>query len=351
MKMKTLEYYFVKKGVIEHVIFNKYTIDENGVIKNKKTGKAMAQTKSKDGYKRCSVYSDMEGRRIINICRAISSTFLGPSPTPEHTADHMDKNRINDTVDNIQWLCKSGQANNRNQPKTFKSAFIIVKDGLEKTANGWAEYLKEDAKMILYYAQRNQYGFSYKKYDDLPGEIWKEINESKNGRGGYWKISNMNRVKYITKIAENVFSGDRLGLSNGYPKIIINGINWKCHILSFMTFFPEDYARRKTNEIILHEDDNRNDFRPHKLRLGTQSENITDAHANGCNDGTKSSRMKCASYINDVFEKEHESQHDAMRYLRSNGYLKASVCKVGVALAAYRKGETRVRYGRTWKLV
>ena len=44
MKMKTLEYYFVKKGVIEHVIFNKYTIDENGVIKNKKTGKAIARS-------------------------------------------------------------------------------------------------------------------------------------------------------------------------------------------------------------------------------------------------------------------------------------------------------------------
>jgi len=32
--IQPLNYYFVKNGVTEHVIFNKYTIDENGVIKN-----------------------------------------------------------------------------------------------------------------------------------------------------------------------------------------------------------------------------------------------------------------------------------------------------------------------------
>ena len=30
--IKPLEYYFIVKGIIEHVIFNKYTIDEFGVL-------------------------------------------------------------------------------------------------------------------------------------------------------------------------------------------------------------------------------------------------------------------------------------------------------------------------------
>lgn len=36
--MITLQYYFVKNNNIEHVIFDNYTIDENGIIINKKTG-------------------------------------------------------------------------------------------------------------------------------------------------------------------------------------------------------------------------------------------------------------------------------------------------------------------------
>jgi hypothetical protein len=358
--MKTLEYYFVRKGVIEHVIFNKYTIDENGIIKNKETGKSMAIHINKGGYNMCSVQNKTGKQSKLLLGRALVSTFEGQPPTPGHTADHKDRNKVNDTLNNITWLDATGQKGNRDMPDAFKSAFIITRYGDEKTANQWQEYLKDQKNhmgrnytkgMIITYAQKKKHEFSYKEYSDLPGEIWKEVKNSKNGRKGYWEISNMNRVKYVTKFAENVFSGERIGLSNGYPNIIINGKNLRCHILSFMTFFPEEYANKKSNEIILHEDDNRLDFRPHKLRLGTQTENMIDAHSNGCYNDTGSERVVCISYVNGVFEKEHESQADAVKYLKSLDYAKASKSGIGKALEAYRKGETRVRYGRTWKLV
>jgi hypothetical protein len=302
------------------------------------------------------VTNDNGKQRSILVGRAIASTIYGPPLTPAHTADHEDKNHENDTNDNIRWLCKPGQNLNRDYPEIMKTAFIIIKDDLEKSANEWIDYLKDQRNhlgreytkiMILLYAQRKQHGFSYKEYTDLPNEIWKEIVDSKNGRGDRWEISNMNRVKYITKHAENVLSGDRIGLGNGYPSITINGKHWYCHILSFMTFFPEEWANKNPNKMVLHENDDPLDFRPHKLRLGTRSLNAIDARNNGKYDGTKTARMKCVSYIDGIYEIMHDSQDDAVKYLRRIGYDNASNGYISKALND--KYTSNFAYDRIWK--
>jgi hypothetical protein len=225
---KPLKYYS-KNGTL--TVFNKYTID-NGIIKNAK-GEPIAYSKNKDKYNKCGVY-DNGKHRILCVARAIASTIYGPPPTLAHTADHKDKNRENDTDDNIRWLCKKGQRDNQDRSETKKTAFLVDRDGEEKTGNEWADHLKGEKNpygreytsgMIAYYAQKKQHGFSYKEYPDLPGEIWKEIIDSKNTQGR-WEVSDMNRFKYITKFAENVLSRDRLGLISGYPAIKINGKHW-----------------------------------------------------------------------------------------------------------------------------
>jgi hypothetical protein len=125
-----------------------------------------------------------------------------------------------------------------------------------------------------------------------------------------------------------------------------------CHITAFKTFYPELWAAKKPGEMVLHENDDKMDFRPHNLRLGNKSDNAKDAYDNGGYDGTKSARMKCASYVNGEFEKEHESQKNAAEYLKSKGCSEKSVesihAGINQALAEYNKGKTVKRYGRTW---
>ena len=82
------------------------------------------------------------------------------------------------------------------------------------------------------------------------------------------------------------------------------------------------------------------------LQIGTKSENCSEAHDNGCHNGTKSERVKCASYINGVLEKEHDGKSGAMRYLKSIGYDKASDRNIEKALS----GDRKTAYGRAWKL-
>jgi len=353
--IKTLEYYFEDKT---HITFEKYTIDTLGIIKHKISGKTPSYGKGK--YNKCGVVDDDGNRRGIRVARAVASTFLGKPPTPAHTADHiMSEQKKIDALSNIRWMCKPGQSSNRIMPDANKSAFIVIKDGIEKTVNEWVVHLNnmrtpEDCKFtygkIQGYARRKTRGFAYKEYPDLEGEKWREIDGSENEQGR-WEISNMNRVKYVTNIGtENVLWGNRFGRDkDGYPTININGKTWKCHILAFATFHPKLWGAKKPGEEVLHENDDKEDFRHHKLRLGTRSDNAKDARNNGKYDDTKSARIKCASYIDGEHETDHLSLADAVKYLKSNGYPKASDSNISKALSDNYRDKTA--YGRTWKKI
>jgi len=352
-----LKYYF-ENNAIECVNFDKYTIDEQGVIRNKATREALRPKTDKAGYQNVSVYDVLGKKRRIRVARAIASTFIGPPPTNAHTADHEDKIRMNDIIDNIRWLCRHGQRDNQDRPDAYKVAFLIVRYGEnEKTFKEWVQYFisknennphgrEYTAGMIKSYAQKKQHGFAYKEYPDLEGEVWKDVEDSKTKKG-MWQVSNMNRVKYVTNHAKNVLEKDQLGLQNGYPPIKINGKNWGLHVVVFRTFFPDDWANKKSDEMVLHKEDDRMDFRPEMLYLGTQSENAKDAYDNGKRYGTLTARQKCASYFKGAFEKEHESQDAAAKYLISIGFDKAKPASISSALSGRRK----TAYKRAWMLV
>jgi hypothetical protein len=156
----------------------------------------------------------------------------------------------------------------------------------------------------------------------------------------------MNRMKYKSTYAENVMTTAQLHKNDGYPEVRINGKNWSCHELSFMTFRPNEYAAKLLGDIILHKNDEKLDFNPFRLRWGTQTDNHIDAHKNGKYDGTKSAQKPVASYMVGVIEQEHVSISNAADYLRANGYPKATPGGVSDALK-YNVS----RYGRTWKII
>jgi hypothetical protein len=343
--MKSLEYDWVDGT---HTTFDGYTIDEHSVVRNKK-GHVMTPLKS-GKYNNIGVRHEGIKRNIL-VGRALASTFLGNPPTLQHTADHKDKNSINDVLSNIRWLDKSGQRLNQTRSMQLTTAYVIVKDGVEHTANEWIDIFKKPngkqytTQRIHQFAQQQINGFRYKVFPELRAEVWKAVPDSKNSQGE-WFISNMNRMKYKTAHADNVLTVDQLNKQGGYPSIKINGKQWQCHHLSMMTFRPREYAAKLPGDIILHKNDDPLDFNPFRLRWGTPSENGKDAHNNRKYDGTKSAQKPVASYIDGVFEREHESIEASAKYLKNNGYSKA--CRAGVQ-CALKNNVTR--YDRTWVLI
>ncbi|AGE48987.1 hypothetical protein PBCVAP110A_936L [Paramecium bursaria Chlorella virus AP110A] len=351
---ETLAYYSPKAHKIREE-FSKYTVDTIGVIRNKDTGMEMSYSIA-EGYYRITVYNDKGKRRTLKVHRAIASTFLGSPPSKEHTPDHKDRDTSNNALTNLRWASLPEQRANQDRPETLNTAFVIVKDGVEKTANEWAAHKNVTGRTIKKYAQKKQHGYAYKEYPDLEGEEWVpiwgegwgDVTGSTEKPKDHWEISNMKRMKYVTSHAENVLSGDRLGRGMGYPRVGINGKKWGCHVLAFRAFHPELWKARRPGDIVLHKDDDKEDFRPHKLRLGTRSDNAKDAHDNGKHDGKKTARMRCASFVDGVHEENHDSQTDAAKYIKAKTKSKASVksmkCKISMALS----GDLKIVYGRTW---
>jgi hypothetical protein len=227
---KTLEYYF-KDG--RHIVFNKYTIDDEGNIINIVNKKKVTYSGEYNG---CGVRDDTGKTLQIRVARALVSTFHGKPPTSNHTADHIDRNIKNDTLSNLRWATKREQVDNRDMPADKHTALIVIRDGVEKSVKEWVEYLKDTPNsfgrkytknIIEYYAQKNKFGFSFKIYQNLPGEEWKSVKNSDTTMGR-WEVSNMNRVKYVTKHAENIIDYDKLCVVGGNPVI---GIKGKLHFV------------------------------------------------------------------------------------------------------------------------
>ncbi len=325
-----------------------------GNIYNKKTG-IQVKYRQQEGYNRTKVRDSDNKDCGISVARSVVSTFHGKPSSLDHTTEHIDcTNKTNDIVCELTWMNSSGQNKNQIRPESLLTAFIIVRDGIEMTNKEWVKYLENDKNsygreytkgVIQQYAQRKRYGFAYKVYDDLPNEMWFRIANSQN-KMGHWEISDQNRIAYVSSHARNVIDSTRFGFSGKYPKININGKHRYLHDVAFETFYPKEYATKLPTEMILHKFDDKNDFRPGMLYIGDKSKNGVDAHDNGCYDGTNSARMPCCSYIDGMFEKHHESQKNAEKYLKEIGYLKAKSDHIGEALKSKKE---LMRYGRTWK--
>jgi hypothetical protein len=337
-------------------VFEKYEIDMFGNIYNKKSKRRLSYTILNDYYV-ASVYDHVGKRCCIYVARAVVSTFHGKPPTEEHSTEHIDcTNKKNNIVCELTWIDPSGQLKNQIRPEDLLSAYIIVRDNMEMTNKEWATYMKNEKNhlghkytegMIRQYAKKKQHGFSYKVYENLPDETWYHIVNSKSSKG-HWEISDQNRIARVTKHARNVIDVARFGFMGKYPKININEKQRKLHDVAFEAFYPTEYASKLPHEMILHKFDDKLDFRPHMLYIGSQSMNMKDAHDNGRFDGVKSARMSCVSYINGVLEKRHESQKDAVDYLRANGHQTASQSHISQAL---NSDDVLTKYDRTWKIV
>jgi len=327
-------------------IYNKYEINKECVIRHKKFKRPLSYHLTDDGYYKVTVYDDTGKQKPLFVARAMLSTFVGPPPSPQHTADHIQsENKLDNSLGNLRWADESEQSTNQNRSDTQNNAFIIVHDGEDLTANEWAERTGFHPRTIRDRAQnvRNT-EWTYKTYDDLSGEEWKLVEGSKNSKG-WWTVSDLGRVAYHKDAnIRKVSSPEELSLNGGYPSISINGDQRKVHLVVFETFRSEEYKAMKEGEMILHKNDDRMDCRIDKLRVGTASQNRRDAYDNGKYDGTKSARRPCVARKGNE-SKPFESLADAVKWLQDTTEYKIS--NAG-HISDCLNGNRKIAYGYTW---
>ena len=311
--------------------FDNYETNIDGVVKNKRRGNKISVQTDKDGYKWYGLYKD--GRQWkVYIHRMLISTFTNIIPKEKETVDHKNRNRDDNTMDNLNWKSSTEQHMNQERSKTQRNAFIIVKDGVEKTAKEWAEIEGLAHTTIKKYARNNINGFSNKKYIDIPNEKWMYL-ENRN------MVSDQGRYAIFTSVeTRKVMSPNELNCMSGYPTIGVNNEDVLLHIAIFKTFKPEEYANMQTGHVIRHLNDDPMDCRLENLAIGTRSQNGVDAHDNGKFEGTKSERKKCVCInVKTGEQQKFISQTDAMLWLQRNGHPKACKQNISKCIAGMRK--------------
>lgn len=79
-----------------------YEISSQGRLRNN-AGRIMRDTRHPHGY-RLGWMRHAGKRRREYIHRLVAFAFLGPPPSPDHHADHIDGDRSHNALTNIRWL-------------------------------------------------------------------------------------------------------------------------------------------------------------------------------------------------------------------------------------------------------
>jgi hypothetical protein len=117
------------------------------------------------------------------------------------------------------------------------------------------------------------------------------------------------------------------------------------HLVVFQTFRNKEYKAMKSDEMILHKNDDRMDCRIDELRVGTASQNGRDAHDNGKHDGTKTARRPCVAHKGDWSSPPFKSLMDAVKWLQATTQYK-NATKSNIIHCLNERQKTA--YGFTW---
>lgn len=121
-------------------IVYKYECNENGEIRNTKTGRILRTFKGKDGYYRVSLFVLGKSKTYM-LHRLILSAFIpNPDPSIYTEINHIDGNKDNNSLSNLEW-CDRGY----NQRHAYKNGLQPSKKG-EK--NGRSKLTEKDVSQI-----------------------------------------------------------------------------------------------------------------------------------------------------------------------------------------------------------
>lgn len=119
--------------------FSNYEISTNGEVRNKTTKKILKGRLSKSGYLQVSIKNDNTGKFINQyIHRLVALHFLN-NPENKCEVNHKDGVKINNQVDNLEWVTPSENQKHRH------------KIGIVKTSNRKVGKFTKDGQLIISY--------------------------------------------------------------------------------------------------------------------------------------------------------------------------------------------------------
>jgi len=81
--------------------YENYSVSNYGRIRNDKTGRILKPRKDLCGYLYVGLYKNGV-RKMLKVHRLVANAFI-PNPENKRTVNHIDGNKINNFVENLEW--------------------------------------------------------------------------------------------------------------------------------------------------------------------------------------------------------------------------------------------------------
>lgn len=256
--------------------FHDYIVSTYGRVFNHSLGKELKGYIDNGGYKRVTIKASDKSKYTRTIHRLVGLTFLPKMEQGDMTIDHIDRNKLNNNINNLRWATKSEQAYNRQRKKT-KARAVLQYDISGVFIKEWQS--AEDVSLTLNIPKSTIRYCCNKNKPSIGNFLWK------------YKIEAFNEIKAVNlPDYEEIFATDTgciIGKS-GYPKYGSNldgylsiAIKRKSdekyciklvHRLVALAFIGPDNGL-----IVNHKNGIKTDNRPENLEYVTFQENVVHA--------------------------------------------------------------------------
>ena len=257
--------------------YENYWIYDNGDIYNENTQQVLKGSIGEHGYRYYRL-SKNNKKKMFYAHRLVAEAFLdNPSNLP--VVNHKDGNKLNNNVDNLEWVSYSDNTRAWHEGKASKQ-------------NQKLEYYTED----------------------LNGEVWKSYQN--------YYVSNYGRVRHATK--NNLL---KPALTCGYYKVRLSkdGLTEDKMIHKLVWELFADYDMPDSISVIDHIDGNKTNNHIDNLRKVSLSENVKAALYET---KTNTAAKRVAQYdLNDNFINEFPSAAAAARALNLDSSVISKVCR------------------------
>jgi hypothetical protein len=148
-----------------------YEVSQTGLIRNRKTGR-IRKPNIVRGYEYTTLYP---GGNRYRIHRLVAIHFLDPPEDATYEIDHIDRNRINNRIENLQWVSRSkNQLNKDYYARTKKDGLHFISKITQKKKESCVERVYYN---VIFTNNGKKHSKNFKELDDAIAYRDKYIEE------------------------------------------------------------------------------------------------------------------------------------------------------------------------------